>query len=234
MHARANTRAHTHRHEDLSLNNRGMDDDTQQQQQQHLCRRARSLVPAPRPLPSQTAAASLHVLNAGVRADISHRGLCGCTENVIFPASVEGYSLPGSLGSLVQWTGSGADATATSGGITSPSYLAALGSGLLSYLIRHLSEPCDIPIPFCLDDAALSSEGSGSAFCLSAMIAETIAALLSLFTSCLLPSSSRYIHQLSPYWDRSQRPIPLIDARAPMQREARWAFWGKELSLSQC
>lgn len=120
MHARANTRAHTHRHEDLSLNNRGMDDDTQQQQQQqHLCRRARSLVPAPRPLPSQTAAASLHVLNAGVRADISHRGLCGCTENVIFPASVEGYSLPGSLGSLVQWTGSGADATATSGGITS-------------------------------------------------------------------------------------------------------------------
>lgn len=52
------------------------------------------------------------------------------------------------------------------------------------------------------------------------------------------PGCLLYFQSLCPrvsrYWDGSQRANCVINNRGPMQREARWVFWGRELSLSQC
>lgn len=54
--------------------------------------------------------------------------------------------------------------------------------------------------------------------------------LLFFGQGCLLYLQFLY-PRVSRYWDGSQRANCVINNRGPMQREARWVFWGRELSL---
>lgn len=88
---------------------------------------------------------------------------------------------------------------------------------------QHLTGYYDIPIPFCLVDVALSSEGVGSVFYLSVIISESLFFFgpgCLLYFQCLYPRVSRY-------WDGSQRTNCVINNRGPEQREARWVFGGE-------
>ena len=65
----------------------------------------------------------------------------------------------------------------------------------------------------------------------------SLGASRSLFFSgpgCLSCSPGPPYPQVSRYWDGSQRANCVINNRGPMQREARWVYWGRELSPSQC
>lgn len=52
-------------------------------------------------MPSETAAASVHLLNVGINTNISYCRLSGCT-HMIFPAFIDDNSFLGSISSLVQ------------------------------------------------------------------------------------------------------------------------------------